>query len=105
MRNRTYRLSKVEDYSKLVDTLTSKSENSGGRVGYMGSYKGIYGERDRIYYLFLLDNGAGIISSRDGGLIEMCVRNFEHAHNTKDLLSQLTKIPKDKFIPTKFLGV
>jgi len=98
MRNIYYYFNEKEMYRELVITLSKLSEDPDGKVGYLGGFCKFAEEDKKRYNIFTLSNGAGISSSTEGGLVGMCIKNGNHLKETIKLLSNLTKIPEDKFI-------
>ncbi len=97
MENIYYRLLPKEDRRKLIGELVESSSNPTGFAVEMGDKR----TTRATYHYFVLQNGAGIVSSEEDNLIIMGVRNSEHAQETRNLLSQIGNIPRDKFIPVE----
>ena len=90
-----------ENYPILISELIKKNEEVPETMGYIGSFKdyqGILGVDGNYSHHFVLENGAVIVGSREGGLIQLCVKDEVHQDDTILLLSNLSKINREKFI-------
>ena len=94
MKNEYYRLLPKEDRERLTDKLVERSSGPNAIVAEMGIPQ-------RGYHIFILLNGAGVMTSKDDEVIQVGVRNFKHAEQTRTLLSYIANIQRNKFIPVE----
>ena len=97
MKNIHYLFHERENYPILISELIKKNEEVPETMGYIGSFKdyqGILGVDGNYSHHFVLENGAVIVGSREGGLIQLCVKDEVHQDDTILLLSNLSKINK-----------
>jgi len=98
MRTTNFYFTEREDNQKLVSELIKQSEKNPGYVAYQGifnDFDGCLGEKGKYSHHFILERGAGIICSRESGLVQIAVQDGDYnLQETLIDLTSLTGIPK-----------